>query len=315
MRYFSKIILISFLLSIPLLAYSADGIKIKDRVVIDGEYLRLKDIAIPREEIPIWDEIKNIPLINIQGFPTVMTLDGDRLREILTQKISLNFASKCEIPENIRIYRGETVLDKIKLTLIILRFVNDNTFYLKGEKKVRDISTPEYIVLGKGEKLAIHLIGNRISPGYNSISFVVTKEGKKLRTRPGKFFLDVWTEVPCASVPLNRGDVLTPDKITFVKKNLAYLPKDIWDGRSGPWRVKIPIGRLQEISLSRLEPLPTIQKGQKIKLIFDGKGVYLGVVAQSLEDGKIGDIIRVMNLQSKKIVYARVIDKNIVKVE
>ncbi len=312
-RIFGLIWIITLLINTNV--YSSQIIKIRSIAVVDGNYLRLKEIAMPEGDIENWDKVKDIPLIDLQGFPTSRIISRETLDEVLAHRLPLSIFSMCEVPEKIRIIRGQYLLDKSKLMSIIMEFVYKNTPYITGEKRVRDISTPEYMVLKKGEKLYIHPINNKVLPGYNSISFVVVKNRQKVRSRPGKFFLDVWKEVPCASRPLNIGELLTPDKVTFVKKNLAYLPKDIWNGRTGPWRIKIPIGRLQVISLNKLEPMPTIQKGQKIKLIFEGHNVYLSVIAQSLEDGKIGDIIKVVNLQSRRVVYAKVINKDTARVE
>ena len=135
-----------------------------------------------------------------------------------------------------------------------------------------------------------------------------------VRRITGSAFLDVWTTVPAAREPVNRGDALTPDKIMFVRKNLAYVRGELWDGIGGPHRVKRAIGAEQVIYTSDLDQLPLIAKGAQVMLVYQRGTVRLEVPAEAIADGAAGQLLAVRNLQSKTIVKALVQDSRTVLV-
>ena len=236
------------------------------------------------------------------------------MKKILSDNLPDKLINSCDIPDKIQIIKGKYILSKEKLFSLLMNFIK-NTSQIGGEIRLRDVVLPEYIILGKGEKIYIQIYGNTIKPGSNTVYFITLKDKKITKKRSGRFFLDVFKPVPCAKRPLNIGEPLTPDKITFVKKNLAYLPKNIWDGKTGPYRIKVPIGAMQPITMERLEPIPVVSRGQKVKLVYEGNSIILRTIGRCLEDGNIGDFIKVLNIQSHRVVYAKVVGRETVKVE
>ncbi len=212
--------------------------------------------------------------------------------------------------------RGEGfILDKMALIKRLSSIINEKTVSWNARVLIKSFSIPDHIEMYPGETLQIIVGNGKIRPGANPVVFRVLHKNRPIKTLGGNFFLDVWKALPCAARPLNRGEVLTPDKITYVEKNLAYISSPVWDGRSGPWRIKIPIGRLQVITMSHIEPVPVVERNQKVNLIFNGRAIYLKVVALALKDGNMGDIIPVLNLQSKKVVYAKVVGHDTVAIQ
>ncbi len=211
--------------------------------------------------------------------------------------------------------KGERIIDKMLLIKEINHIIQQKTATWNARVVLKAISLPDYVEIREGERLQLIIGGGKIRPGSNSIVLRILKGNRPVKTIGGSLFLDVWKRVPCAGLPLNRGELLTPDKITYVEKNLAYLPPNLWNGRGGPWRVKVPMGRLQVITLSHIEPMPTVQRNEKVKLIFNGRGIYLQVGALALKDGNMGDVIPVLNLMSKRVVYARITGKDTVSIQ
>jgi flagella basal body P-ring formation protein FlgA len=122
--------------------------------------------------------------------------------------------------------------------------------------------------------------------------------------------------VPCASVPLNRDEVLEPSKFTFMRKNLGLLRgEQIWDGKGGPWRLTRAVLPEQPIFLADLTHLPTVSRGDKIVLVYQGRNVRLSAKAEAMADGVKGESIPVRNLSSKKQLYAVVWDESTAVIE
>ena len=102
--------------------------------------------------------------------------------------------------------------------------------------------------------------------------------------------------------------------ITFVRKNMAYLSGEVWDGRGGPWQVRRPIGLDQVIYAANLEPLPLVRRGETVRLVYEGKNIRLETLAEAMEDGGAGQAIAVKNLESERQVTATVRDSGTVYV-
>jgi flagella basal body P-ring formation protein FlgA len=122
-------------------------------------------------------------------------------------------------------------------------------------------------------------------------------------------------ETPCAAKPLNRGDALTPDSVTFVRMNAAHMREIPWDGRGGPWQVQRAIAPNQPILQGDLLAQSMLRKGSVVNLVYEKGNVRMSARAEVLTDAEPGSTVAVRNLQSKKQIFATVIDNNTVMVK
>ena len=118
---------------------------------------------------------------------------------------------------------------------------------------------------------------------------------------------------PVCGAPLNRGDAVSPDRVTFRSENLAYTRGAIWDGKGGPWQAKRAIGVGEAILADDLAPLAAIHRGDRVTLVYRRGNVEMRTMVEALEEGGPGDTIAVRNLSSKKQVYATVRDADTVE--
>jgi len=64
-----------------------------------------------------------------------------------------------------------------------------------------------------------------------------------------------------------------------------------------------------------LKMFPLVRRGKMVRIILESGPLTVLTSGQSQEDGARDDLVRVKNLSSSKIIYARVVDDNTVKVE
>lgn len=243
-------------------------------------------------------------------------LSGPKLRDLIIQRFG---ASLPEIvaPDQIQVQRGGQVVDGMALLPSIDKILTQGLAYLEGEVEFREHRIAEHLFIPETEPIQIRVapVGS-LAPGRISLRLeAVNGAGKVLRNFTGTVFADVWKTVPCAARVLNRGNILEPALITFARKNLAFMPRLPWDGRGLPLRMNAAVGAGQVIFADAVEPIPVIQKGAAVTLVYEGLTLKLSVPAESLEDGGIGSMIRVRNMQSKKIIAARVLDAGTVRTQ
>lgn len=293
-------------------------IHIRDAAVVAGERVTLGEIADPVGNInpANWNTFAATqlwPAPPHRGQP--MTISRSRLRKEMAKYLG-ETADLAVYPSSIAIQQGGAVVRQIELNQLVVSSLTQYTSKLNGEVSVRDMQIPNFIFLrDRFNKLEMDP-PTTLEPGQFTIRLrEVTANGDLVRRITGGATLDQWVTVPCAAIPLNRLDSITPEAVTFVKKNLAFLRGDIWNGKGGPWRMLRPVGAGGIIYQSDLEQLPLLAKGARVDLVFIGKSMRLTIPVEALADGKPGETIPVRNLQSKKQVYATVQDDSTVIIQ
>ncbi|WP_291321898.1 flagellar basal body P-ring formation chaperone FlgA [Desulfonatronospira sp.] len=291
------------------MAGSSEGLFwIDEHVAISGDVITFGDIATPRNARAeqYWSDIKDTQLWRAPNAGQRIVLDRARVQQRLEVALG-DLAQASIIPREIIFQRGRRVLDDDHLEDIVRDYIGPRVNSL-GERIVfRDFRLPSPIFLESPyEEVEIETVRDP-GPGRNSLRFVVRDgHGQVVRRHTGNVFVDVWVTVACADRPLNRGDIIEPGDVRFEEKNLAYVRREVWNGQSGPWRIRSSIGQGQPIYKRSLEPVPMVSRGSRVDMVYEGNHLTLVVPGKVLEDGQRGDRIMVRNMQSNKEVRATV---------
>ena len=117
--------------------------------------------------------------------------------------------------------------------------------------------------------------------------------------------------------PIGRYKAITEDDIEVQKMDLANLPSDVItdpDAVLGK-RTKRAIGAQTVLRPNLVEFPPLVKRGDVVVIIAETEGLKVTALGEVRKKGRIGERIPVTNYDSKKIIYARVVDANTVKVE
>lgn len=312
-------ILCTFFLMAGAALAATDRLIVPEAVCVDEAVITLAHLARAEGErsSALLARIGDTPLLAAPGFNGAKAnLNGPRLRALIVQRLGSQVAG-IQIPPQVIVQRGGQVLESRTLWPEIAKILTKALASYDGEVQTRDYRMADSLFVT--EKAPVQLrarLANTAAPGRNSLRLeAVTENGRVVQSFTGTVFADVWKTVPCAARVLNRGDILTPELVTFVRKNLAYLGRPAWDGLGMPLRMVAAVGAEQIISSTMVEPVPVVSRGQLLNLVYAGKTLKLSVPAESLEEGAMGAIIRVRNTQSRNVVAARVVDAETVQVQ
>ncbi len=292
-------------------------IRIHEAAAVPGETVRLGDIGEVYGTPPpgVWEKLAARPLWPAPpeaGKP--LQINRVRLGKALRQALG-EAADLCLLPSGMAIQRGGRVLREDDLRAVVVKDLTPQLRMLDGEAELTDFRLPPYAFLAhEGQRVRLEPVNPE--PGRLSLRFAVLEvDGSPVRRFTGTVMLNVWKNVACAARPLNRGDLLTPEDVIWMRRNLVQLRGELWDGRGGPWQMLRSVGTEQPLYVTDFEPMAMIRKGAVITLLYNRGNVRLSVQAEALADGGPGATIAVRNLQSKKTVYAVVRDPDTVEVK
>ncbi len=313
------VVLLLVLLLCPGLAVAQSRLVVAGAVCVDGPAITLNDLARGEgaEAMALLASVGAESLLASPKFEGARAnLSGPRLRELITQRFGPSLPV-IEIPKQVQVQRGGQVISALAVIPGVDKILTNALAHLEGEVEIREHRIADFLFIPEKVPVQIRVVPvGTPAPGRISLRLEAVAEGDRVvQSFTGTVFADVWKTVPCAARVLNKGNVLEPGLVGFERKNLAYLPRSPWDGRGLPLRMTAPVGEGQYISAEAVEPIPVVAKGKALTLLYAGRTLKMTVPVESLEDGGIGSVIRVRNMQSKRIVAARVVDADTVQVE
>lgn len=302
----------------PGLVLAEGRLVVAGAVCVDGPAITLRDLA--RAEGPqaeaVMARLGAEPLLASPRFDGARaSLSGPRLRELILQRLGPGLP-RIDMPDQVQVQRGGQVVGALALIPAIDKILTEALAHHEGEVEIREHRIADHLFITEKVPVMMRVapVGTP-APGRISLRLeAVAEDGRVVQSFTGTVFADVWKTVPCAARVLNRGDVLEPGLVGFARKNLAYMARAPWDGRGLPLRMTAAVGEGQPISADAVEAIPVVSKGQIVTLVYAGQTLRLSVPVESLDDGGIGNTIRVRNMQSRRIVAAQVVDAETVRV-
>ncbi|MDR2503789.1 MAG: flagellar basal body P-ring formation chaperone FlgA [Deltaproteobacteria bacterium] len=287
-------------------------LRLLEAAVVEGPLIRLGEIARPAGPMPedIWQALAGRELWPAPEEKTPpLNLTRPRLQQAILNSLGRELAALCLYPPSLTLQRGGRLLDEADVQELTVKTLTTLLTTLPGESSFSDFRLPTQIFLAdKSQYLELEAPA-AISPGRLSLRYVVREaDGGASRRLTGSVFVDCWATVPCLSKAANKGEVIRPEHVSFVRKNLAYLRETPWDGRGGPWQAQRAIFADQAILESDLGYVPTVKKGDLLRLVFESPSVRLSATVEALADGVGGEAIPVRNVRSKRQIYAFVLD-------
>ncbi len=310
-------------LSVPILSQvaradsgSAWRIMIKDVASVQGPRVTLGEIAIVEGTPPAgtWERLSAATLWEAPGVPgRPVQIVRKQLEKLLAYYLPEAYEA-CVLPSRLVYQLGGKVYSQDDLKRMVVSFLTPKLKPLNGDIEIKDLRVPDYIFLDRDYDVLELALADDPGPGRQGIKFrVTTSDGKIVGRYAGSAFINLWAAVPCVGAPLRKLEPLSPDKITYMRKNLAYVGR-VWDGRSGPYRVNRSLGTGMPLLMDYLEPLPMIAKGATVNLVYTGSKVRLAVKAEALNDADKGEVVEVRNMQSNRTVMATAMDEHTVVV-
>ena len=168
-------------------------------------------------------------------------------------------------------------------------------------------------------KIGLHVTAPKHTDWLGAIGFSVgvTINGKKVTRLTVPVKLEVWGDVILTSKPLGRFQPIGHDDIHIKKMDLARVPSNVImdiDQVVGH-RTNRRIAANCILRKDHVEIPPSVRRGDLVSVVAESAHLKISIKAMAKEDGRIGERIKVVNLRSKRSIYALVVDDRTVSVE
>ncbi|MDY6949938.1 MAG: flagellar basal body P-ring formation chaperone FlgA [Thermodesulfobacteriota bacterium] len=301
------------------LAATAHRVEILETVEVTQESIRLGDIA----------DIEGADLHLIERMEAIVIgqapLPGDCRRidqSYLKLRLKQNGIDASQItfhaPQTITVTRGCLEISKKKIEEMVLAYIYGKLPWEKERVRVKHVHVSSNALLPQGD------VTYRVMPP-KSIDFLRTIPLSVLFNINGKRVKRVWatvklavlTDVVLTKRPLRRRQLITEDDIhlktidlTKAQSNVLTNPQEVLGKRA-----KRPISGNVVLTSDHIELPPLVRRGDVVVIVAESDGLKITALGEVCKRGCQGARIRVKNLDSKKAIYARVIDSNTVHVD
>lgn len=293
-------------------------IKIPERANVSSKLIHLGDIAhIKGEDSQLVETLKSVELGKAP-------MPGER-REINTHYIGMKIRQigidpatlTLDIPEKIEVIRETIEISPKEIETIVKRFICKKMPW-NVEQTTINISPTKGIALSAGE-ISYEVVPQKREDylGGANLSVIFMVDGTVERKLWVNAHVDVSKEVVVSNHSLSRHDTITEGDIRLEKMNLAELPADVVTdpleviGK----RTKRAIDPNLPLKLNFLEVPPLVRRGDLVTIIAESDNLKITTQGIVSENGCKGEMVRVINTNSRKDVYARVVDSRTVAVD
>ncbi|MEY4669100.1 MAG: hypothetical protein RL518_1799 [Pseudomonadota bacterium] len=296
---------------------SSPTIRVQGRAdaVVTDKTIRLGDVAqIDSPNIQDDEAIIELKRIAVGVSPQAgesMTLEGatvvGRLRDEGVRLDSIRYS----LPRNITVTRAfrEVKLDELERAL--------TSFLSKGDKRV-DV---KQIVVDRPIRVPTDSLGLEVvalaatRPGHIGIDYKSVAGSDEVRFQL-KAFADEWRLMPVASRPLMKGATVTANDVNLVKVNGTSVARDSIEnlGDIVGRNVTKDIGQGEMFKASTVAVPAVVAAGSRVTILFRQNRLEVTASGIALENGGMGQDIRVRNESSKKVIVGKVSDSGLVTV-
>ena len=292
-------------------------ITIKNQAQVTGDNIQLGEIALffPAKDHRIAElrtvEIGSSPSPG-NGYNFKKRLLQHKMRSLISKNDDVTFL----LPESIHIRRNAQYVSRMMIQDIFTEYMLNNTQWFDGKSKLELTNIPRDMALPEGE-LSWKIQGRDgiSSTGKRSATiefFVDNKFIRKVfvsgRVKNNRGYIKATRRIKKGELLFGEDLVLSeetnrPFKDAFTETDQIIGKRAVRNIRPG-----------QVITLQMVEHPPLVKKGTSVLIQAENKTIRITTLGKVLEDGRIGDHIKVVNLSSGKEIYATVKEQGLVEV-
>ncbi len=294
-------------------------INIHEKTVLENDRILLGEIAhISGGNLQQIKKIQNIDFGNAPLPGKIKNIDKDRILVRLKQNGIDSSKIQITVPDITELTRGSLEISEDEIKHIVLKYLDENMPWEKSSVSIIDIHVSDEVVLPKGKVTYKVVPPSKIKYlGKTPLSVYFLVNGKNKKKIWVTAYLRVLTEVVVTKKPLGRFKIISEKDIYLKSTNLAKLPSNVitrCEDVIGK-RTKRAIDSNVVLRSDHIELPPLVKNGDIVRIIIESEGLKITALGKAKQKGRRGEMIKVINVDSRKAIYARVLDSSSVNVD
>ena len=300
-------------------AESITSISVYEKTTVEKDEILLGKIAgIEGEDHVLIRKLKNVVIGRspLPGKSRYIRKDYIKLRlkqnDIDLPRVAL------QIPEKIKVSRSFVEISREEIEKIVSNFIYGKDFWNKNNTRIKNIQITKLPLLPRG-RITYKVIPPKVMQGMGtiplSIHFLV--DGEFYKKVKATVKIRIFKEVVVTGKPLGRYRTITQDDVYMKKMDITNLPNDIITNYKDVLgkRVRRNIWAKVVLRAEYIEFPPMVKRGDTVLIIAESEKMKITALGEVKKSGRRGERVKVINLNSNKRIFARIIDENTVKVD
>ena len=294
-------------------------VHILEKVQIDDEKILLSDIA----KIEGGDPLLIQKLSGLELGRAPLPGNSRNLHEnTIKTRLKQNGIDLAEltlnIPPSIEVSRSFIEVGPEKIKGLVSDYISKNILSGNSNASIKSIQVSDSLRLPGGRiTYGVKAPRNREMVGQVPFAVNFDVNGRLYKRVWATVTIEVLAEVVITKKPLGRHKPITEDDITVVRMDLAKVPSDVITDPEAVLgkRTSRAIGSKTVLRANLVEFPPLVRRGDVVVIVAETQGLKVTALGEVKKKGALGDRIPVMNFESKKVLHARVLDSNTVKID
>ncbi len=293
-------------------------VKVPERAKVNSKLISLGEIAdIKGDDSQLVEALKSI-VLGKAPLPGEMREISDRYVEMKVKQKGIDPSTlTLDLPEKIEVLRESIEISPKEIEKIVKQFIHQKMPWDSKQVTIKTSPT-KGIVLAAGE-ITYEVVPQKREDylGVSNLSVIFMVNGRVERKLWVNAHIDVSKEVVVSNHLLRRHYTITEGDIRLEKMNLAELSANVVTdpleviGK----RTKRAIDPNLPLKLNFLEVPPLVRRGDLVTIVAESDTLKITTQGIVSENGCKGEMVRVINTNSRKDVYARVVDSRTVAVD
>jgi flagellar basal body P-ring formation protein FlgA len=294
-------------------------IEIHETIQIEKENINLGDMAlITGEDLQLVEKLKNI-FLGKSPLPGKSKAISSNYINVRLKQNDVDFSHiRIQSPKETQVIRTFKRVSKDEIEKLVRAELPNLLPYEEDQIHIKSIVISDDVVLPAGEfTYTVMLPKNTDFMGQIPLSVSFYINGDYQKRVFATLDVESITSVIVARRPLKRGHTIADIDIRSMQMDLTDLPSNCIIKPDDVLGKKL-IRSIDADTVLRTDLIvapPTIARKNIVLMVAQTKEFKITAIGESVGKGNKGERIKVMNLESHKEVYARVIDSNTVEVD
>ena len=175
----------------------------------------------------------------------------------------------------------------------------------------------DLVLAGEGTpQIRVRRASSRPLRGPTVLRVGIDADGRTLRTMSVTADIRHLRPVLVASHMLRRGEALTEDMIEVAERDITMLRHGYFTeaGLLADMQTRRSLVEGNVLTRNHVEAIPVIRRGDEVELVARTNQLAVSVLGQAMQDGGVGERIRVKNSDSGKVLYGQILNASTIRV-